>query len=406
MAVPFLPLTFDNADAENSALKLVYEFNPSWKTSEGEVEIVKFTDGITNTLCKATKKYPGKTDTENDAGALLMRAYGRDTDILISRDREVRAHSLLAGMGLAPPLFARFENGLMYGFVQGDVCTAEDFRKPEVYRQVAKLLGQWHGSLPISAITSTPNLEDDAQRKHSGLKDGKQTRPMPNIWSVMEQWIDALPNNSEEEKTRNKVLKTELAELSAKFGETPGLGGKDYIFSHCDLLCGNVIMQKPSGVDLPNGDSKERPVSFIDYEYSTPGPAAFDGANHLAEWAGFDCEHQFVPTKSQRRDFLKYYVGSFRYHAISDDDTLAVEIDLKADIEQIYNQIDEFRGMPGFFWGIWALIQAMISQIDFDYVTYAERRLGEYWAWKAETDGSREREDREMPLRERRWAEE
>ena len=406
METPFLPITFDNENADKSALELAYAFNPSWKNSEGEVDITRFTDGITNTLSKATKKWPGKTESENDDDAILMRAYGKGTDVLINREREVKAHGLLASMGLAPALLARFENGLMYKFVQGDVCTPEDLRKPEVYRQVAKLLGQWHGSLPISAITSTPNLDEDAQRKHCGMKDGKHTRPMPNVWSVMQQWIDALPNNTDKEKSRNKVLNTELAELSNRFGETPGLGGKDYIFSHCDLLSGNVIVQKPSGVNLPNGDGKERPVSFIDYEYSTPGPAAFDIANHFAEWAGFDCEHGFVPTKSQRREFLKLYVGSFHYHSISDEDTLAVDIDLKGDIDRLYNEIDEFRGLPGFYWGIWALIQAMISQIDFDYPTYAELRLGEYWAWKEETDGTRQREGKEMPLRERRWAEE
>jgi len=63
-------------------------------------------------------------------------------------------------------------------------------------------------------------------------------------------------------------------------------------------------------------------------------------------------------------------------------------------------------GVPGFYWGIWALIQATISQIDFDYASYADLRLGEYWGWKAELDGSRKGEGREAPLRERRWAEE
>lgn len=406
MAVPFLPMTFDNSDADNSAMKLAYAFNPSWKEEPGEVEIVRFTDGITNTLSKATKKWPGKSESENDDGAILMRAYGNGTEVLINRDREMRAHNLLASMGLAPPLLARFENGLMYRFVQGDVCSPEDLRKPEVYRQVAKLLGQWHGSLPISAITSTPDLNDEAQKKHCGLKDGKQTRPMPNVWSVMQQWIDALPNNTPEEKERNKTLNTELEELSTRFGETPGLDGKDYIFSHCDLLSGNVIMQQPSGVELSESKQKDRPVSFIDYEYSTPGPAAFDISNHFAEWAGFDCEHDCVPTKSQRRDFLKYYVGSFRYHSISDEDTIAIDIDFQHDIDQLYEQIQDFRGLPGFYWGIWALIQAMISEIDFDYPTYAEKRLGEYWAWKAETNGSRKREGKEMSVREKRWAEE
>lgn len=56
--------------------------------------------------------------------------------------------------------------------------------------------------------------------------------------------------------------------------------------------------------------------------------------------------------------------------------------------------------------GVWALIQAQISQIDFDYASYAEIRLGEYFAWRREIDGSRSRSGDMMPLRERRWAQE
>jgi len=67
-------------------------------------------------------------------------------------------------------------------------------------------------------------------------------------------------------------------------------------------------------------------------------------------------------------------------------------------------------GIKGLTWhncrGVWALIQAQISQIDFDYASYAELRLGEYWAWKREVDGSREKAGEEKPLREQRWAQE
>ncbi|KAI7311886.1 hypothetical protein KC315_g12183, partial [Hortaea werneckii] len=149
----------------------------------------------------------------------------------------------------------------------------------------------------------------------------------------------------------------------------------------------------------------ERPVSFIDYEYATPVPAAFDIANHFAEWAGMDCNHAAVPTYSQRLDFLKSYVGSFRYHSIDDSDNLAIEIDFHNDMTTMLQQVDAFRGVPGFYWGVWALIQATISQIDFDYASYAEIRLGEYWAWKEEMDGSREKAGRAQHIREKRWAE-
>lgn len=40
--------------------------------------------------------------------------------------------------------------------------------------------------------------------------------------------------------------------------------------------------------------------------------------------------------------------------------------------------------------GIWALIQATISQIDFDYASYAKVRLDEYYAWRDSVASERE----------------
>jgi ethanolamine kinase len=76
MAITYIPLTFDNGDADECALELAYAYNPSWKTSEGVVDIVRFTDGITNTLSKATKRRPGKTESQNDDDAILSACNG------------------------------------------------------------------------------------------------------------------------------------------------------------------------------------------------------------------------------------------------------------------------------------------------------------------------------------------
>ncbi|KAK5114876.1 hypothetical protein LTR62_002034 [Meristemomyces frigidus] len=408
MALRQIDYHFRNEDVDRSALDLVEALDAEWRQGEGAVAFVRFTDGITNTLTKAIKKRPGRTESEIDDEAVLIRAYGKGTDVLIDRERELRAHNLLASVGLAPPLLARFDNGIMYRFIQGDVCTPEDLRRPTIYRAVAKRLGQWHGSLPISAITSTPSLQDSPMDKHCGGKDGKHSRPMPNTWTVMQQWIDALPSSTEEDRARNAMLNRELAWVSEKLGDTPGLiQGRDYIFGHCDLLSGNVIVQRPSGTHTEsNGDTAEVSVSFIDYEYATPSPAAFDIANHFAEWAGFDCDHSRVPTKSQRLDFLKSYIGAFRAHSIQDDDNVAIDIDMHNDVVVLNQQVDLFRGIPGFYWGIWSIIQTQISQIDFDYRSYADLRLSEYWGWKKEWDGSRVREGGKRSVREARWAEE
>jgi len=156
-----------------------------------------------------------------------------------------------------------------------------------------------------------------------------------------------------------------------------------------------VIVQPRTILDK---DPKVETVSFIDYEYAVPSPAAFDIANHFAEWGGFACDFSVLPTRSMRRGFIEEYINSYASHTrLKESDGLC---------SRLFEEIDAFRGVPGLYWGIWALIQATISQIDFDYAAYAEVRLGEYWAWRAEEDGSRAKEGKEQPLRERRWAEE
>jgi len=49
------------------------------------------------------------------------------------------------------------------------------------------------------------------------------------------------------------MLDAELDWMSTKLGDTPGLDGKDYIFGHCDLLSGNVIVQSVSDLKPSNG---------------------------------------------------------------------------------------------------------------------------------------------------------
>lgn len=137
-------------------------------------------------------------------------------------------------------------------------------------------------------------------------------------------------------------------------------------------------------------------VSFIDYEYATPSPAAFDIANHFAEWAGYDCDYAAIPRRSQRLTFIREYVETYAKLA-------GGSLDIEEETKKLMDEVEVFRGVPGFYWGVWAVIQSTISKIDFDYASYAELRLSEYWAHRGEEDGSREAAGKELPLREKTW---
>ena len=59
----YIPLTYNNTESEKSAHALIFRLRPEWKHSEGKIEIVRFKDGITNTV--GTLKRHSISDTQN-----------------------------------------------------------------------------------------------------------------------------------------------------------------------------------------------------------------------------------------------------------------------------------------------------------------------------------------------------
>lgn len=407
-SVRYIPLSYSPQHSDESAKKLLVSLFPEWTNATETIHFTRFTDGITNTLLKAVNKLPGLSAEEVDADAVLLRAYGKGTDLIIDREREAQNHELLMRYGLAPPLLARFNNGMLYRYIKGDVTSPADLRTEEIYQAVARRLAEWHAVVPcvprgpayepenephLPRSTSTPDIL-------SAIDQVAPSKVAPNVWTVMQKWIYALPTSTEDQKERQQELQNELLRVVDEFSSRPGLGKNSLVFAHCDLLSGNVIIRPKAQNNGATVVEERTEVSFIDYEYAVPSPAAFDIANHFAEWGGFDCDFSVLPTKFQRLSFIREYIAAyFAYLGVSKSDE-----ELETQAQTLNDEVDAFRGIPGLYWGVWAIIQSVISQIDFDYASYAEVRLGEYYAWRAEADGSRAAKGEEMPLRERRWA--
>jgi ethanolamine kinase len=237
--VRFIPLTYNQAESQTSALRLILALRPEWE-HDGKIEFIRFTDGITNTLLKVVNKRPGLSTEEIDNEAVLLRAYGQGTDLIIDRERETQNHELLMQYNLAPALLARFHNGMLYRFIRGNVSSPADLRREEIWRAVARRLAEWHavvpclpsareplsreinGSANFDMPTPTPSRKDPAlQMAIDNVAPGK---PAPNVWTVMQKWIYALPIGSEAEKIRQATLQKELTRLVAEFSNRPGLG--------------------------------------------------------------------------------------------------------------------------------------------------------------------------------------
>lgn len=151
---------------------------------------------------------------------------------------EAASHSLLSQHKLAPALLARFQNGLIYRFIRGKVCSPADLTREPVWRGVAKRLAQWHATLPIisegsiappqeagpdtSLTSSNPSRALPSLEKINAITPDL---PTPNVWTIMQKWVFALPTTSEAESKRKEVLQKELERTVSELGSTPGLGG-------------------------------------------------------------------------------------------------------------------------------------------------------------------------------------
>ena len=238
--VRFIPLSYNSADSQTSALRIILALFPQWEKTDGTIEFIRFTDGITNTLLKAVNKRPGLSEEEIDNEAVLLRAYGEGTDLIIDRDRETRNHELLMQHGLAPMLLARFHNGILYRFMQGAVTSPTDLRRQNIWRGVARRLAQWHAVVPCIPPTRAPIQEEingsaglgiptptpsgKGPTLQSAVDNAAHGKPIPNIWSVMQMWIYALPTRTDAERTRQANLQRELTWLVEELSGRRGLG--------------------------------------------------------------------------------------------------------------------------------------------------------------------------------------
>ena len=128
------------------------------------------------------------------------------------------------------------------------------------------------------------------------------------------------------------------------------------VFCHNDLLSGNLVYDKV----------KNR-VVFIDYEYGCSSYRGFDIANHFCEYAGFDCEWEKLPSKEYQLDWIRSYLEKME----SDESP-----------EIVYEEVRLFTLAAHYYWCIWALVQAEVSDIDFPYLTYGIKRIKQYYLSK------------------------
>uniref|UniRef100_A0A2K6FKS3 ethanolamine kinase n=1 Tax=Propithecus coquereli TaxID=379532 RepID=A0A2K6FKS3_PROCO len=118
---------------------------------------------------------------------------------------------------------------------------------------------------------------------------------------------------------------------------------------------------------------------FIDYEYSGYNYLAYDIGNHFNEFAGVsDVDYSLYPDRELQSQWLRSYLEAYKEYK-----GFGTEVTEK-EVEILFIQVNQFALASHFFWGLWALIQAKYSTIEFDFLGYAIVRFNQYFKMKPE----------------------
>ncbi|KAJ3137889.1 Ethanolamine kinase 1 [Physocladia obscura] len=292
-----------------SVLAIVF---PHWNLAESK--LVPQTDGLTNKLVKCT----------HIAETVLIRTYGKGTDAIIDRNQEMINFMALSRYNLCPKVYARFDNGFVYGYV--------DLRHPEKSRLIAQHIAKWH---KVSA-------EDLIE-------------PIPQLFETYYHWFDAIPKKFSKPEVEASVrtfitrdrLKAELDDLQTQLEKVDS----PIVFSHGDVNPNNII-----------------------YNAAEKKPRGFDLGNHFCEHTGFDCEWDLYPNEEFQRKFLREYLEAY----YSDKDYSVTE----EEVTKLYAEANKFSLAANLGWALWGLVQAEMSDLDFDHVGYSKLRIDEYFRRK------------------------
>jgi len=65
---------------------------------------------------------------------IVVRIYGKRTDLWIDHEQEIKTMMILHSCGFAAPTFCQFENGIAYGFLPGIIVDLDLAQKPPIQK--------------------------------------------------------------------------------------------------------------------------------------------------------------------------------------------------------------------------------------------------------------------------------
>ncbi|KAF4009991.1 hypothetical protein G4228_000864 [Cervus hanglu yarkandensis] len=268
--------------------------------------------------------------------------------------------AILAERSLGPKLFGIFPQGRLEQFIPSRRLDTEELSLPDISAEIAEKMARFHGmKMPFNKEpkwlfgTMEKYLNQVLRIRFTGESKAKQLH-----------------------RFLSYNLPLELENLRSLLESTPS----PVVFCHNDCQEGNILL-----LDGRENSEKQK-LMLIDFEYSSYNYRGFDVGNHFCEWM-YDYNHEKYPffranilkypTRKQQLHFISNYLAAFQneFENLSNEEKSVIE-------EEMLLEVNRFALASHFFWGLWSIVQAKISSIEFGYMEYAQARFDAYFDQK------------------------
>ncbi|XP_062837342.1 choline/ethanolamine kinase isoform X1 [Anolis carolinensis] len=332
-----------------------------------ELRIAPVSGGLSNLLYKCSLP-EGLPSAEGEPRQVLLRVYGAILQGVDSLVLESVMFAILAERQLGPRLYGIFPQGRLEEYIPSRRLVTEDLPEPSISQEIAVKMARFHAmAMPFN-------------------KEPKW------MFATMEGYLRQISELTFPEEAQHRHLQrfraydleAEMRSLRALLEATPS----PVVFCHNDVQEGNILLLagREASSSSSSSSSSDR-LMLIDFEYSSYNFRGFDIANHFCEWIYNYAHDQWpfykatpenYPNRLQQLHFIRCYLeeAKGKSEPLSPEDQERTE-------EEMLLEISRFAMASHFFWGLWSILQAKISTIEFGYLEYAQCRFEAYFQQKA-----------------------
>ncbi|KAI8340937.1 kinase-like domain-containing protein [Chlamydoabsidia padenii] len=316
------------------------ELFPDWVQQKEDLTINRISGALTNAVFFVDSR--GKRR--------LLRVYGVGVDQLVDREKELAWLARLGRLNLGPRLLAIFGNGRFEEYVDSVTLNHQDIRDPTTSQQIAQCMARQHAIIQIYPPTDS-SLEI---WKNVDKWYGLVVKLLPTLKQQHPDWCPLLDMYNFD-RLGDEIEKCKRILSSVK---------SPIVFGHNDLQYGNILKRDDTGA-----------LVLVDFEYAGYNTRGYDLANHFIEWR-YDYHGQQpaamtepFPTLEEQVRFIQAYIDANKTELDNDNDDL---------VDEIRMEMLVWLGASHVGWGLWGLVQASQSEIDFDYFYYSMERLNAF----------------------------